>query len=442
MHLGRFLETIRENVILFVTFTVLRCRTYHATLILLVVFASLLILMQQQQPLSEIFSSYAVQSRIAMIRGISLVEKQCRETLCKDFSRQMSDGLWVDKPGLTDEDIKRRKDMDLLIRVDAHWPANLFRNDSRCGKGYPLPGYRIQSLCNPDGPAPCCDTKTGECGISERHCKCPECTDLRDFKSAELVDWLPVNEACALKNFTKNQACDFMNKNNIRLAFIGDSVIRQLFTTMLLILSGNPQSGSVPRNASKSELSRCAGELQLTQRDCSIGITAHSMDVLPLGSICDGATDFQLHLLTDYGSSLQTDVLDKIKEMLGQKNSYVVLGVGFHYGLNSDYVISNFISKVTRLVENGGHGWPRIIWMELHSLNGFLRMETKFHNDRIFKFNSHVNDYLEKRNITVLRTFEKSKILKSYDGQHYGLGFNLHKIQMILNLIESEYQKC
>ena len=92
----------------------------------------------------------------------------------------------------------------------------------RCGKKYPIPGYRIQSLCDPDGENPCCNAGTGECGISTKHCNCSQCTDLREMNSADFMEWQTDKPECGIKNFSKNEVCDFLNKHNLKITFMGE----------------------------------------------------------------------------------------------------------------------------------------------------------------------------------------------------------------------------
>ena len=107
---------------------------------------------------------------------------------------------------------------------------------SRCTGKYPIPGYRIQSLCNPESDKPCCNTKDGTCGISEYYCNCTECTDFRDFRSTELLDWVTEDVGCRIRNITTKEACEFFNKHGIKLTFIGKSYTREFNSKLILHL--------------------------------------------------------------------------------------------------------------------------------------------------------------------------------------------------------------
>ena len=226
----------------------------------------------------------------------------------------------------------------------------------------------------------------------------------------------------------------------VRSSSLGDSLVRHLSTSLLLLLSGNFDSGAMPVNASQSDRDKCHGEFQLTYRDCSIDISAHSIKDLPHNSICNGNFSFNVDCVQDYTRNIGKQAMDKVDETLGHNNSYLIVGVGLHYLLDSDSVIAQ-MRKLIEYIERKGNGWPNIIWVELHSLNGFLRMETKFHNDRIKKFNDKVNEFLGRRNVNVIKTFDISRDLKSYDGQHYGIGFNLHKLNMVLSFLQRKLQE-
>ena len=211
--------------------------------------------------------------------------------------------------------------------------------------------------------------------------------------------------------------------------------MRQLSSTMLLLLSGDPMFGAMPARASAADLENCKGEFQIIDKDCSIYLASHSTADAKNNSICRGNVNFSVESAQLYVNIINNEALSLINKHLGVKNSYLVVGVGMHFWLRVVLVIKDFLSVILKMIKDRGNGWPRIIWIELHNIDGFLRIDTKFHNDKIKTFNKEINEYLEKRNITVVRTYEISKKLKSYDGQHYGVGFNLFKINLVLNTL-------
>ncbi|XP_078610906.1 uncharacterized protein LOC144881610 [Branchiostoma floridae x Branchiostoma japonicum] len=67
-------------------------------------------------------------------------------------------------------------DCDLYWQ-DKNEEAQRWRDDLRCGEGYPAPGADAAE-CDPDGPDPCCSGNQF-CGNTDLHCSCPDCIDYR-----------------------------------------------------------------------------------------------------------------------------------------------------------------------------------------------------------------------------------------------------------------------
>ena len=60
--------------------------------------------------------------------------------------------------------------------------TQLWRNDGKCGRHYPLPNGTAAE-CDPDGKNPCCSSRwDGECGNTTEHCSCYGCTDYKFAK--------------------------------------------------------------------------------------------------------------------------------------------------------------------------------------------------------------------------------------------------------------------
>ena len=211
---------------------------------------------------------------------------------------------------------------------------------------------------------------------------------------------------------------------------------------MFLLLSGNPYSGAMPVKASKKDREFCYGDLQIAIKKCNLEVVAHRIDELTPNSICGGKINFHLDLVENYKKYLPDTDMKQIRQYLGRNNSFVVLAVGLHYRLDVDKVIDVYINKVLDVIESEGNGWPKIIWMGIHAVPNFLLMEPLFHNEGILKFNKQIHEYLRRRDVAVIDTFDMSKRLLSYDGLHYGLGLNFLKVNMILNYLEEQYERC
>ena len=228
----------------------------------------------------------------------------------------------------------------------------------------------------------------------------------------------------------------------ISLFSTGDSVIRQLSRTMFLLLSGNLHSGAMPGKATDEERAFCYADHQIAIKKCNLEIVAHKLEELPPKSICNGNVSFNLDLVENYKKYLQDIDMEQIRKYLKRKDSYVVLAVGLHYRLDLNKVIDLYVKKVLDVIETEGNGWPKVIWMGIHAVPDFLLMNPLFHNAGILEFNNKIHNYLRRRGVTVIDTFNMSKGLFSYDGLHYGIGLNFLKIQILLNYLEERYERC
>ena len=215
-----------------------------------------------------------------------------------------------------------------------------------------------------------------------------------------------------------------------------------MYTTMILLLTGNSNSGAIPVNASQSDREYCLGEHQVTTKKCSMEIVAKSTNELEQNSVCSGQHNFVVDLVEDYDIYLRDRVWDKVKPLLGKRNSYMVLGVGLHYQLITNHVIYRYLDKIVRATQTKGNDWPRIIWIGIHAVYGFLRMATGPSNLRIYNFNQEIYKYLRQYNISILDSYPISKNLRSYDGRHYGVGFNMLKIQVLMNFLSEINRSC
>ena len=156
------------------------------------------------------------------------------------------------------------------------------------------------------------------------------------------------------------------------------------------------------------------------------------MSSTQLKNVCGGLVD--LELMHDYNTDLSSTIHQKIVSLRGTEGSWLVLGVGMHYQLDFEALEKRYLSKIVKLLHKSS--WPRVIWLGLHGIFGFLRVTSGPANAKIEMYNQKVQDYLSTTNIHVIETFNMTKGVKSYDGRHYGIAVNLVKVQAVLNVIE------
>ena len=126
------------------------------------------------------------------------------------------------------------------VQEDHHTPRGLQRPDRRCGDVEVLPPW-FRALCDPDGDTPCCYGNTCV-NRTEDQCKCTNCLDLRAPVQAEYATWRPEDERCELRALSAGEMCALLGKST--LYFIGDSLVRHVYTAFLLAVSGNGETGA------------------------------------------------------------------------------------------------------------------------------------------------------------------------------------------------------
>ncbi|XP_028519752.1 uncharacterized protein LOC110254884 [Exaiptasia diaphana] len=138
--------------------------------------------------------------------------------LCRNVLQVMREGSWFKKPYITTDDVKRRYDMNIILRKHRGQPTYLNRSDFRCGINYlihaPDFGPKIPALCMRNSDRHCCNAD-GLCSNGQGNCSCAECTDFRNIVEAELYDWLPLR--CKIMNYsTTTHAQGFLKPPSFR----------------------------------------------------------------------------------------------------------------------------------------------------------------------------------------------------------------------------------
>lgn len=214
---------------------------------------------------------------------------------------------------------------------------------------------------------------------------------------------------------------------------------------LLLHLTNDYKKGVLPQNATAAVKKECEGFVQLTKRSCSVESVAQSTNELPPNSLCKGLdinnSNLKIEMLQDYYIALHPTISNKIDSLMNQPNTWIIGAVGLHYQLNFPMVKEHYLDPVWKKLNSSKNGWPKMIWFENHGVSGFLREVSSINNDRIRAFNRLVSNYLSDKNIPIIPSFNSSYNVRSYDGRHYGIGFNQLKVQLLINYLEQFYAK-
>lgn len=353
-------------------------------------------------------------------------------------------GAWEFQPGLTREMIRERRQVDKSILENLGFPRELHRDDKRCGQDYPLPSpkFKLASLCDEDSETPCCNELTGMCRKSKEDCTCSYCKDFSKYFAAELADWKPSSQECPFKRFRSDDACSLLNEHALEIAFVGDSFIRHFFVAFSLLVTGDPVTGALKRRLPDEEKQQCSGELQFVDRgkhSCHLK-TIQNWEEFGENKVCNRTAHFKTYLVQAYSIAQRPLAVQAVKNLLGQRASVIVLGVGIHFSLNATNVYREYLTPLLDLIKNHGNGWPSLIWANIHRVDNYLVSDTQKNYSPVEKFNQEMSLFCSAEDIPVLETSRVTRFIKSNDGLHFGYGGNMAKVQILMNYFKSFFE--
>lgn len=372
--------------------------------------------------------------------------------ICKNVIQTATQGTWALKPHMPPAALEARRQLDMILRERKGWPQYLSHGDMRCGEKFPLPRpnyvkstssliFDVQGQCDPQTEAPCCNKDTGWCGSGDTFCSCKNCIDYRKYIPAELADWKP-NSGCLVTNFSQLGACSLMNKHLSYITFMGDSLVRHLFSSILLVLTNDFKYGALKSTASRTIRTLCQGDSQFIDSMCHVHIAMRWKDLSLHPTFCPQShpAKFKVDFIEAYNVKHAPIAFKIIERQLSKKGSVVFLGIGIHNSFNATLVLESYLKPIVDLVNRSRGGWPRLVWLTTHSAGPLKPMYYRHqNNEAIIAYNKIMTSYCSRYNITVLDTFNMTQGVHSFDGTHYGFGVNMKKAQILLNYLREKF---
>ncbi|XP_071099495.1 uncharacterized protein [Haliotis cracherodii] len=348
---------------------------------------------------------------------------------CPDVKTGMMRGRWRPRTLTSQEKV----DIDTFLqsaRSSHGLPKSMQRRDGKCGNVAYENLHYFRALCNPEGATPCC---YGDTCINKTpdDCKCPNCFDLRNEIYAEYSTWEPEDSRCQVKNFTAQQACDLLQ--GLTITFVGDSLMRHVYTAMLMVLSNNGVDGALKAGTPKDIHKQCTGMYAFTEKVCRAHIERQS-------TFCDGRVS--VNMLEYYHLASATNFHRDFHSFLHKNKTVVLVGVGYHDSFDFERVFIEYIYPVIDMMKKNNALWPKVIWSANHKF-GLLKSPKipRQDNSRVEAFNKFMSEGLGKYDIPIFDTYNLTSGVMSTDGGHFGIGVNVMKVQMLLNyLLELKFK--
>ncbi|KAK0065484.1 hypothetical protein Bpfe_004917 [Biomphalaria pfeifferi] len=322
--------------------------------------------------------------------------------------------------------IQEVEEVETIVRRQRSFhkiPEVLQRRDGRCGNVNYEGLEWFRALCNPKGSTPCCYNNICV-NRTVNECQCEGCFDFRAKKYAELAEWIPDDHSCKIRKFqSKDEVCRVLG--NTTIYFIGDSFMRQLYISVLGFFEEEDSKNIFVDNTSPAIIQKCDKHYRYIA-ECRHSLK-HDFSECNARIHCE-----EMYSVTNVGQ-----VLNAMKTLTGKNNSWFLVGFGAHDSYNTDLVqktlLEPLLSTIAELT------WPMFVWYEPQAA-GHLKTQRvpEQLNPRRMTFNAKINALMEKHNVPVIKFYNMTSQVLSYDGSHYGKGVNDVKAHILLNYILEE----
>lgn len=238
--------------------------------------------------------------------------------------------------------------------------------------------------------------------------------------------------------YNSTTGCEALLKKGIRkIYFHGDSYMRQMYTGLFLLLSGNYKNGSLIES---EESKTCEYHKQLYEKRCGVQLLNH------YGFVCNGKVHLD-PLLNGLNNLNHCSELDKNVILFSFGNHKTQSGNGGRWGVNNATIYKEFFEDYTCPgIRENTNKLCNVYWVSTH-----YRLVTWFEDERpevIQQFNEEMREffdtnkcgsvgYIDVYNMTrqlALNHPEDSERM-TFDRVHWGMQVNLLKGQIILNTL-------
>ncbi|CAH1802184.1 unnamed protein product, partial [Owenia fusiformis] len=343
-------------------------------------------------------------------------------------------GTWTPIEEITINDKEKLQEFLHAAQTEHKIPMKQ-RADNRCGNVSVNDQSDFRALCDPGSSTPCCHSNRCVDKVPEK-CTCDDCFDIRQKQHAEFLTWQPRNKNCLIRKYHQKDACKVLNDLKIgQISIIGDSLQRNLYSVLMMVLSGNDKYAVTRSDLPQEIKERCAGMMHFSDHPCNTIYLRSS------GLVCNNTV--QLNYNCVHEVSIISLTIWQIFKMWWTQSYYgrslMILSIGMHENFDYKTVISHYINPIKNILNLfSASYWSEVLWVTPHS-PGILK-PPKFKSqqkDPVLRYIASTGKILDASGITVLNTQDLTESVFSWDGTHYGVGLN----EMLLNIVFSYLEK-
>ncbi|KAK7005211.1 hypothetical protein BgiMline_006773 [Biomphalaria glabrata] len=277
----------------------------------------------------------------------------------------------------------------------------------------------FRALCEPEGETPCCFNyicvnKTVD------QCQGPWAFDIRQQIQTEFATWIPDDPTCKVVDVTsEDTACQVLN--NLTIYFIGESLTRQLYISVLGFLRDKKFDTHVL--VDNSTRARICHTYYRYSPTCTDVILKDSIE-------CNGTTRLRYRRLLS--SNDATEMLNQFRELSGIPNTFYVAGFGFHNRFQVEPVLTKVFNPIFKELANAT--WPKFIWLATHMPTMLQGLTASRQQPlEILAYNEAIQAVMSAHKVPVMDPTQLTANAMGIDNIHYGKGVNDAKAVILLN---------
>ena len=297
--------------------------------------------------------------------------------------------------------------------------------------------YSQKAECDPSSTRPCCNEQTGECGNGKEYCNCiPHCTDYNHIIQPEFANWIETYQP--ITNYTMEFTCKFLQDTFSEITFIGDSLVRHLFSAFLIHLTNDTQYGALKHTLSRDELHECQDEKQFFERKCRTLLELSWKDIRKNPKYCPGISrPVELNFKSSSNAGSVTEVLKNINLTIHKHHSKTplfIVGIGIHDQFKFETIWYRYVLPIIKLIHSSLDPLkkPKFIWLSSHANYFFLNRQS---SSRAFELNQKMRENLKLYNIPIMDNFRLTHNIFSFDGTHFGRALNGMKCKLLIKTL-------